>query len=77
MMKHVRTGLRKAGSAFVDEVRGGPRAASVPVTVSIGVALCTRGDSAETVLKRADAAMYLAKQNGRNRVEVVASPVPI
>ena len=50
---------------------------AIPVTVSIGVALCTRGDSAETVLKRADAAMYLAKQNGRNRVEVVASPVPI
>ena len=50
---------------------------AIPVTVSIGVALCTRDDSAETVLKRADAAMYLAKQNGRNRVEVAESPVPM
>ena len=50
---------------------------TIPVTVSIGVALCTRGDSAETVLKRADGAMYLAKQNGCNRVEVAESPVPM
>ena len=50
---------------------------AIPVTVSIGVAPCTHGDSADTVLKRADAAMYLAKQNGRNRVEVAESPVPI
>jgi len=40
-------------------------------TVSIGVAnLHPDGDSAESLLKRADEALYEAKNNGRNRVKV-------
>ena len=46
--------------------------ADVRLTVSIGVVLCAAGESAEAVLQRADEAMYLAKQNGRNRVELRA-----
>lgn len=42
----------------------------VTVTVSIGVALSERGDTPEIALQRADSAMYLAKQRGRNRVEM-------
>jgi two-component system cell cycle response regulator len=42
----------------------------VPVTVSIGLAQYRVGDTSETVIHRADQAMYLAKGNGRNRVEV-------
>lgn len=38
------------------------------VTVSIGVATWVRDDSSETLLQRADAAMYRAKELGRNRV---------
>jgi diguanylate cyclase (GGDEF)-like protein len=49
---------------------------SIAMTVSIGVALCMRGDSAEAALKRADGAMYLAKQRGRNRVEMAESLLP-
>jgi diguanylate cyclase (GGDEF)-like protein len=38
------------------------------VTASIGVAELTSGDSIRTLLKRADLALYAAKQAGRNRV---------
>jgi len=40
----------------------------VNVTVSIGVAAAGEGDTVEGVLKRADMAVYAAKQDGRNRV---------
>jgi diguanylate cyclase len=38
------------------------------ITMSIGVAQFAPGDSAETVIRRADACLYGAKQNGRNLV---------
>jgi two-component system cell cycle response regulator len=40
----------------------------VQATISIGVAMLRAGDSAETLLKRADEALYSAKRAGRNRV---------
>lgn len=40
------------------------------ITVSIGVAQFKAGESGHQLIARADAAMYKAKQNGRNRVEV-------
>jgi diguanylate cyclase (GGDEF)-like protein len=42
----------------------------LPVTVSIGLTLARPGEGPETALQRADAALYRAKQGGRNRVEV-------
>lgn len=47
---------------------------SIPLTVSIGVALAAVGDSGQAVLQRADEAMYAAKERGRNRVEVLPEP---
>jgi len=38
------------------------------VTVSIGVAAFHPGESAQAVIERADACLYTAKRNGRNRV---------
>ena len=38
------------------------------VTISIGVATSVAGDTAQTLLKRADLALYRAKKEGRNRV---------
>ncbi len=42
----------------------------ISVTVSIGVATLEKGESGEKMLIRADQAMYQAKNNGRNRVEL-------
>ncbi|MGV3680604.1 MAG: GGDEF domain-containing protein [Acidovorax sp.] len=47
---------------------------AIPITVSIGVTLSVPGEKPETVLQRADEAMYLAKERGRNRVEVLPAP---
>ena len=37
------------------------------VTVSIGVTACKRDDTAETMISRADKALYKAKRSGKNR----------
>lgn len=45
--------------------------AKIPVitlTASIGVAIFQRGDTLESLLERADIALYVAKTNGRNQV---------
>ena len=39
------------------------------VTVSMGVAVASASETTESVLQRADIALYQAKHNGRNRVE--------
>ncbi len=41
---------------------------SIEVTISIGIAALGHGDTAASVLKRADQALYRAKRDGRNRV---------
>lgn len=45
---------------------------SIALTVSVGVTLCSGGETADTALQRADEAMYLAKERGRNRVEMLS-----
>lgn len=41
---------------------------SLPVTVSTGVSMAVDGDNPQTLLARADAALYGAKAGGRNKV---------
>jgi diguanylate cyclase len=41
-------------------------------TTSVGVAVLMAGEAAASLLKRADDALYRAKQNGRNRVEAAS-----
>jgi two-component system cell cycle response regulator len=41
---------------------------ALDVTVSIGVAAYSPGHNVERMVERADAALYTAKQDGRNRV---------
>ena len=46
------------------------------VTVSGGVAQAAHSEKLAGLLSRADAALYLAKRRGRNRIEVSAAPSP-
>ena len=58
----------------------------LPITVSVGIAMTGEGrDTLESLLKRADEALYAAKNGGRNRVRTLAAqraaaplqPIPI
>lgn len=64
--------------AAMDHLRNELVASRVPVTASIGVTDWdpARGESIDAALARADAALYRAKQRGRNRVELVTSDEP-
>jgi diguanylate cyclase len=42
----------------------------VTITLSIGLAAFRAGEHGDAVLKRADQALYRAKNAGRNRVEL-------
>ncbi len=57
--------LRRAVAATLIDVAG----TRLTLTVSVGVAEWGDGESTDGLLKRADAAMYLAKGGGRDRVE--------
>lgn len=47
---------------------------SILQTISLGVTSCHGHDDIESAIKRADDALYQAKENGRNRTEASASP---
>jgi len=50
-----------------------PGAESLHFTASLGVAQCTDHDAdLNALMRRADLALYQAKQNGRNRVELAS-----
>jgi diguanylate cyclase (GGDEF)-like protein len=53
-----------------------PPSLSTAITISIGVSAALPGDDVGTLVQRADAAMYEAKELGRNRVAVRTSSNP-
>jgi diguanylate cyclase (GGDEF)-like protein len=55
----------RSGVAAISMVGGQP----MQVSVSVGVAGLRPGESGDALFRRADQALYRAKQNGRNRVE--------
>ena len=44
------------------------------ITISVGVATLNPGDNAQSIIERADACLYAAKRNGRNRVICETDP---
>ncbi|MBR1030568.1 GGDEF domain-containing protein [Bradyrhizobium liaoningense] len=44
------------------------------VTISVGVSMLKQGDDPDALIERADACLYAAKRNGRNRVICEADP---
>lgn len=46
---------------------------SISVDLSVGIAFSTREDDADSLLARADDALYRAKRNGRARIEVISA----
>lgn len=46
------------------------------VTISIGIATVTEEDTDATILKKADQALYISKENGRNRVSTFECLTP-
>jgi diguanylate cyclase len=62
LAQHICCGI--AGNAFSVAVRGG----EVTISFSMGVAVPREGDTDESILQRADQALYRAKHAGRNNV---------
>lgn len=48
----------------------GKDGAVITITVSIGIAICTADESLEHALERADLALYQAKEQGKDRIEL-------
>ena len=49
-------------------------AGNVPITISVGVASWREGDTERQLVARADAALYRAKSEGRDRVRLTGEP---
>ena len=66
-----RDDLRSIGERLRGRVEGTPvgtEQGEVLVTVSVGAAVARGLDTPETLIERADSALYQAKEDGRNRV---------
>ncbi len=68
MGERIRAGL--AETPAVD-----PTGGTFSLTVSVGITERYESDDDDSIISRADAALYLAKEMGRNRVEV--APLPL
>lgn len=63
--QRLRSAIENARFLFNDKV--------IPITVSIGLTAARTTDSQETILKRADEALFAAKRSGRNRCFIMSN----
>ncbi len=69
--------LEAVAHALHKSVGDGPSVTGTCLSASVGGVLARIGEDAGSLLTRAEQALYMAKQFGRDRVEVGASPVPL
>ena len=67
----------KKASALCSHVAATPLIGDHAITISCGVTAVVKGDTVETLVKRADNALYAAKRTGRNRAEGVPAESPL
>lgn len=74
---------QKAGAMVAQRIRDkvertnfdlGIHDARIAVTISMGLAVCAPDDTEESLLKKADAALYRSKEGGRNRLSLYETP---
>jgi diguanylate cyclase (GGDEF)-like protein len=63
-------------AALCGHVAAAPLVGEHGITISCGVTSVTTGDTADSLLQRADEALYAAKRRGRNRAEGVLETQP-
>ena len=72
------TGAATMAGRVCKALRGAPlhdaEGGALKVTASLGAAEYCEGDDEDSLISRADAALYRAKEAGRDRVEVTACP---
>ncbi len=67
-----------AGAEALRQAVGGMRSPTAGgLSASVGAVLARIGEPVDALLVRAEQALYLAKQFGRNRVEIGRSPTPM
>lgn len=64
-------GVLEKARALVERSSLRREGAALSVTVSIGATLAEKNDDLESILKRADRALYLSKEAGRNRISLL------
>jgi diguanylate cyclase (GGDEF)-like protein len=72
--EEARTVAQRIRAALEAETFRPPAGAPVAKTISIGVTEYSPVEPMAALIRRADEAMYLSKQNGRNRVSVLFAP---
>jgi two-component system, cell cycle response regulator len=72
-----------AGEGLYERLRSGisnhrtnTKSGKIGITVSIGIACACSGATIDSIVAAADAALYQAKAEGRNRVCVASTPMP-
>jgi two-component system, cell cycle response regulator len=63
-----------AAIAVAERVRARLAGGASPITLSVGVVMANQDDTVQTLVDRADRAMYEAKKEGRDRVSVLPGP---
>ena len=73
-LRQVENRMRMLASGIRSVTIDVPSAPGFRVSLSCGLAECSAGDTAESLIERADAALYEAKRLGKNRVCVKETP---